>query len=339
MTDGTKWLYRRSDFQFHSVVGAGALSKVHLAKHVLQGEWRGLKVVKKDDVNCRFLREVQLLDLLTAQHPFLVQCLAKFYDPTSFYLIFEFLPGGDLRRRLPLDEDAARFYTGQIVCALEFLHGRAVLYRNLRPEKVAIDQDGYAKLIDLGNSKRLIDEETTSTLCGDPEYAAPEMLLREPYSVPIDIWALGVLVYEMVAGFPPFASINPVGVYRKILSGTFDTSVFDNNDVRALVASCLVINNGDQKRPTAVEAKALPWLANTDWPRMLERYLIPPFVPSSKDSEIRTHFDDFVDDSDSDDTSAEESEEGTDQPSDLDRRKIVLELEALFEDDDDNNED
>jgi serum/glucocorticoid-regulated kinase 2 len=113
----------------------------------------------------------------------------------------------------------AAFYTGEIFLALEFLHGKKILYRDLKPENVLLDNDGHIRLCDFGLSKEGIDlPNGTKTFCGTPEYIAPELLSGEEYSHPVDWWAFGVFLYELVVGIPPFYSNSRQTMYRKILS-------------------------------------------------------------------------------------------------------------------------
>lgn len=116
-----------------------------------------------------------------------------------------------------LEVNEARFYSAQVVLMFEYLHKKSIVYRDLKPENILIAEDGYLKLTDFGFAKYV--EGRTYTLCGTPEYLAPEILLNKGHGKPVDWWCLGILLYEMLAGIDPFNSEDPMEIYQKILKG------------------------------------------------------------------------------------------------------------------------
>ena len=161
--------------------------------------------------------------LASITHPFIVTFDGFAQDNRYLYLVLEFCGGGELFTYLRgcgrFDPPQCSFYTAQVTMIFEYLHSKNVVYRDLKPENLIINSDGYLKLTDFGFAK--IAEGRTYTLCGTPEYLAPEILLSKGHGKPADWWTLGVLLYEMIAGIDPFSDEDPMAIYQKILKGKF----------------------------------------------------------------------------------------------------------------------
>ena len=176
-----------------------------------------MKVIKKsivdDDEDIDWVQTEKHVFEQATNHPFLVGLHSCFQTESRLFFVIEYLCGGDLmyhmqkKRRLP--EDHARFYSAEISVALGYLHSRGIIYRDLKLDNVLLDIEGHVKLTDYGMCKEgLSKTEKTSTFCGTPNYIAPEMLRGEDYDFSVDWWALGVLMYEMMAGRSPFEPLN-----------------------------------------------------------------------------------------------------------------------------------
>lgn len=138
---------------------------------------------------------------------------------------FEYVQGGEifrlLRRESFFPNDVALFYMTEIVLALEYLHARNIAYRDLKPENLLIAGDGHLKITDFGFAKKIPPGHRTLSLCGTPEYLAPEIIMNQGHNQGVDWWSLGVLMFEMLAGYPPFYDNNTYEVYRKITVGQY----------------------------------------------------------------------------------------------------------------------
>jgi len=170
-------------------------------------------------------------------------------DSRFLYLILEYISGGELFTYLRgvgrfdpqqswYDISKHSFYAAQVAMMFEYLHSKNVVYRDLKPENLLIAPDGYMKLTDFGFAK--VVEGRTYTLCGTPEYLAPEILLNKGHGKAVDWWTLGILLYEMIAGIDPFNDEDPMTIYQKILKGKILFPKGFDKDAKSLVKHLLV---------------------------------------------------------------------------------------------------
>lgn len=179
-------------------------------------------------------------------HPFIVGFEGLAQDSRYLYLVLELINGGELFtylrsvESLPIDQ--CRFYAAIVTCCFEYLHSKNIIFRDLKPENLLIGNDGYLKLTDFGFAK-VLNEGRTFTICGTPEYIAPEVILNQGHGKAVDWWTLGVLLYEMVAGIDPFNDDDPMGIYKNILKGkVYFSSAFEKEgkDAKSLIRHLLV---------------------------------------------------------------------------------------------------
>jgi len=206
------------------------------------------------------------------------------------YLLFEYVCGGELfshlRRAGKFSNEVAKFFAGEIVLALEHMHLYDIVYRDLKPENLLIDSSGHIKITDFGFAK--IVHDRTWTLCGTPEYLAPEIIQSKGHGKAVDWWALGILIYEMLAGFPPFFDDNPFVIYEKILRGEFGFPGHVVATARDLIKGLLAHDRtkrlGNLKRG-ANDLKDHAWFASINWDDLYNKTIPSPLVPPSTGQE------------------------------------------------------
>jgi len=233
------------------------------------------------------------------KHPLIVNLYGSFHDQRFVYLLLEYIVGGEffthLRKAGRLDNDAACFYAGQIGCIFEFCHGKDIIYRDLKPENILLTSTGYLKLTDFGFAK-VIKDHRTYTLCGTPEYIAPEVLLNKGHGKPVDWWTLGILIYEMIVGYPPFVDEDPMGIYQKILSGKIVfPKLFDKNAkslVKHLLTAELSKRFGNLKKGVE-DIKEHKWFKDYPWDKLVEMSIAAPFKPAVKSETDTSNFEDY----------------------------------------------
>nr|XP_045605812.1 cAMP-dependent protein kinase catalytic subunit 3-like isoform X2 [Procambarus clarkii] len=216
--------YSLHDFDIVKTIGTGTFGRVCLCRDKVTSQYLAMKILAITDVIRlkqveHVKNEKNILRLVT--HPFIIEMYWHYRDDRFLYMLFEYVCGGELfaylRNAGKFPMTTASFYASEIVSALEYLHSLSVVYRDLKPENLLLDRDGHLKITDFGFAKKLTDR--TWTLCGTPEYLAPEIIQSKGHNKAVDWWALGILIYEMLAGYPPFFDDNPFGIYEKILGG------------------------------------------------------------------------------------------------------------------------
>ncbi|XP_075903192.1 cGMP-dependent protein kinase 2 [Nelusetta ayraudi] len=209
-----------------ATLGVGGFGRVELVKVKEQDVTFALKVIKKKHVVDNRQEEhihSERKILAEARSPFVVKLYRTFKDNKYVYMLLEACLGGEvwslLRDRGSFDEPTAKFCVGCVTEAFEYLHRKGVLYRDLKPENLMLDGEGYIKLVDFGFAKKMRCGQKTWTFCGTPEYVAPEIILNKGHNFSVDFWSLGILVFELLTGSPPFSGSDQMMTYTFILKG------------------------------------------------------------------------------------------------------------------------
>jgi len=289
-----------SDFDVKRTLGTGSFGRVLLAQHRKTGVFYALKKLKKSEVirlkQVEHTNNERSLLQHTHGHPFLVQLIATTQDYSHLYLLMEYVGGGELfsllRKVKTLPVFVAQFYAAQVVLAFEHLHAQNILYRDLKPENILINADGNIKLVDFGFAKVVSDQ--TWTLCGTPDYLAPEIILGAGYGRAVDYYALGVLIYEMLAGFPPFYHENHMKLYDNIINTEIRFAPSFDPQARDLVLRLTGKNPSMRLGVLAggiEDIKRHPWFHEVDWSRLLQQHIRPPYRPRLANAGDCSNFD------------------------------------------------
>ncbi|ETI55667.1 AGC/PKA protein kinase [Phytophthora nicotianae CJ01A1] len=295
--------YSLDDFELLATLGTGTFGRVRLVQLKGVGSFHALKILKKSEIlrlqQLHHIKcEVEILSRI--QHPFIVNYLGHFQDERRLYLVLEYVQGGELfsylRRQGRFPDHVACYYAAQLVTALAYLHAQHIIYRDLKPENLLITSEGYLKITDFGFAK--IVEDKTWTLCGTPEYLAPEIIQSKGHGKSVDWWALGVLIYEMLAGYPPFYDENPFGIYQKILDGKVDFPKHIDSKAKDLIKKLLSQDRTKRLgclRGGSEDVKKHKYFGKVDWDAVLARTETPPYLPPVGGPGDHTHFDEYPD--------------------------------------------
>ncbi|GFP60047.1 serine/threonine-protein kinase gad8 [Trichoderma asperellum] len=290
------------DFDLLTLVGKGSFGKVMQVRKKDTGRIYAIKTIRKAKIISRSEVTHTLAErsvLAQINNPFIVPLKFSFQSPEKLYFVLAFVNGGELFFHLSkegrFDINRSRFYTAELLCALECLHGFNVIYRDLKPENILLDYQGHIALCDFGLCKlEMKDEDSTNTFVGTPEYLAPELLKGEGYGKTVDWWTLGVLLYEMLTGLPPFYDENTNEMYRKILTAPLNFPGYDIVPPAARDLLTKLLDRDPTKRlgvNGSTEIKSHPFFHGIDWKKLLQRKYEPTFKPHVANALDTVNFD------------------------------------------------
>ena len=341
------------DFEITKIIGNGSYGKVYLGIEKQTKKNFAIKIQKKHSLILQnqvehALYEFDILKLISGRKKPIdnnnsnsninrirndsFSLIHHFFQDSKFiYFILDYVPGGELftlmRKEIKFTANNARFYIAQIIDALNTLHRNKIIYRDLKPENLLIDSDGYLKIVDFGVAK--IIENKTKTLAGTPTYMAPEIVNGEEYSFEVDWWSLGILTYEMTVGLDPWDENDPPKIYEKIKKGHIffpknmdkklknfiqhlligdpkkRMGIFTSEELKNKEKENENILNSNNMNENKKEIKKINiyehiYVKNYPWKELRNKEIIPNYTPKIKKKDDASNFKEYLDDDDED---------------------------------------
>jgi CRP-like cAMP-binding protein len=295
------------DLMKFRILGVGTFGKVWLVSNKSTGKPYALKMLNKREIIGHHqvegvIREKNIMSSI--DHPFIISLIRTFQDDKHLYMLLELVQGGELFSVIHTDSRDgipnanSRFYSACILESLAHLHQRHITYRDLKPENILIDALGYCVLVDLGFAKIVMDK--TYTLCGTPEYLAPEIILSKGHDKGVDYWAFGVLIYEMLVGRSPFYAYgtDQVSLFKRIVQVkySFPPGSVVNEITQDLIQRLIVRRQSNRFGCLAradMDIRDHAWFSVITTDKLLKKQIPAPWVPQIKDPLDASHFDSY----------------------------------------------
>ncbi|XP_037393875.1 rho-associated protein kinase 2b isoform X2 [Pygocentrus nattereri] len=302
---------RLDDFERIKLIGRGAYGAVQLVRHKVSKQVYAMKQLSKFEMIKRsdsafFWEERDIMAF--SNSPWIVQLCCAFQDERHLYLVMEFMPGGDvvtLTMNYDMPEKWARFYTAEMVLALDAIHSLGFIHRDIKPDNMLLDRNGHLKLADFGTCMKMDKSGMVrcDTAVGTPDYISPEVLMSQGgtgyYGRECDWWSVGVVIYELLVGDTPFYAESLVGTYGKIMdhknSLAFPDDVEMSKEAKNLICAFLTDREVRLGRTGVEEIKSHPFFKNDQWTFDTIRDTMAPVVPELNSDIDTSHFDDIED--------------------------------------------
>lgn len=297
---------KRDDFNFDKIIGEGSYSTVVLATEKTSKKQYAMKILDKRHI----IREkkVQYVsrekEVLTAiDHPFFVKLYFTFQDTDNLYFGLSLAQKGELLDYLKkvgsFDENSTQFYSAEIIIALEYLHMKGIIHRDLKPENILLDENMHIKITDFGTAKVIQDgeEDRANSFVGTAEYVSPELLQNKVAYKSSDLWALGCIIYQLLAGRPPFHAPNEYLCFQKITKLEYDIPTGFPDNARDLVTRLLVLDPmkrlGCDQQGGYEPLKTHVFFEDVDWTSVPEQTppKLLPYLPAKSKGETGFHSD------------------------------------------------
>jgi serine/threonine protein kinase len=309
----------KKDFKIIKTVGRGSFGKVLLVKYHMDERLYAMKILRKDIIrqtNQVFHTKTEREILARVDHEFIVKLKFAFQTNEKLYLVTDFMQGGELFYHLHKEgrfsESKAQFYASEIVLAIDYLHKNQIIYRDLKPENILLDSYGHIKITDFGLSKFIFsyDNYKAYTICGTPEYLAPEILTGNGYDKNVDWWSLGCLIYEMLCGVSPFKFNKESKLEVKLYEKKVECPFYFSEASKRLILNLLQLDPSKRLgsgKMDAEEIKNHEFFAGFDWNEVEKKNVVPPFRPALKSSDDLIYFDKIFTEEDPVDTPSEKA--------------------------------
>uniref|UniRef100_A0A8C5GV72 Rho-associated protein kinase 2 n=1 Tax=Gouania willdenowi TaxID=441366 RepID=A0A8C5GV72_GOUWI len=303
---------KSEDFDRVKVIGRGAFGEVQLVRHKASQKVYAMKLLSKFEMIKRsdsafFWEERDIMAF--ANSPWVVQLCCAFQDEHYLYMVMEYMPGGDLvnlTSTYDVPEKWAKFYTAEVVMALDAIHSMGFIHRDVKPDNMLLDRHGHLKLADFGTCMKmdLTGMVHCDTAVGTPDYISPEVLKSQGgdgfYGRECDWWSVGVFIFEMLVGDTPFYADSLVGTYSKIMdhknSLNFPDDVEISKDAKNIICAFLTDREVRLGRNGVEEIKRHPFFKNDQWTFDTIRDTVAPVVPELSSDIDTSNFDEIEDD-------------------------------------------
>ena len=291
-----------NDFEPIKLLGTGSFGRVLLVRFKSKDTLYAMKILSKNQIKIKHQEEHTKTErdlMVKINNPFIVNIKFAFQDDSKLYIVSDFMQGGDmfyhLHSQKKFEESRAKFYAIELILGLEYLHKNSMIYRDLKPENILMDSKGHLKISDFGLSKILDSpDDKAYTLCGTPQYLAPEILKNKGYDKTVDWWSLGCFLYEMLTGFLPFYipkgnRINPK-VFEEPLRFPPDVNPVAIN----LISQLITVNPKKRLGYGEEDAKKIKeheFFKGVEWEKYLNKEIEPPFLPEFDNETDLRYFD------------------------------------------------
>ncbi|KAM3913472.1 cGMP-dependent protein kinase 2-like [Leptodactylus fuscus] len=298
-----------SPFRYLDVIttlGTGGFGRVELVKLKDEDMTFALKCIKKKHIVDTHQQEHVYWEKNILQQincPFIIRLYRTFRDAKYVYMLLEVCLGGELwtilRDTGSFEEGTARFCIGCVLEAFDYLHNRGIVYRDLKPENLLLDSEGYIKMVDFGFAKKIGPGKKTWTFCGTPEYVAPEIIMNRGHDFGADYWSLGILIYELLTGSPPFSGTDPIKIYNMVLKGIEKVDFPHRIGRRSedLIRRLCRINPAERlgnRKNGISDIRKHKWFQGFNWDGLRNRKLLSPLKREIKGITDHSYFDSFL---------------------------------------------
>lgn len=313
--------YKFEDLKIMRTIGTGTFGRVKMVQHIPTGQVCALKCMNKSEVVAshqerNIMAEKNLL-FECSSSSFILKLLQTYNHPHQIMMLMEFIQGGELWSYIYEKTDtvprcqaggfempAAKFYAANVILAFKHIHIKGIAYRDLKPENLLMDHRGYIKMIDFGFAKKFPytkngqKHDKTFTLCGTPEYLAPEIVMSKGYDKSVDYWALGCLIYELYLARTPFQAEYTTKIFQNIIAADKVLSFPRGVDPQhvALVKKLLSVNPAFRLGNLSNGIEDIindPYFTTVDWPSIISQQAPAPYVPPVSGGLDSSNFDDY----------------------------------------------